>query len=689
MALKLKKFNKLLFFIGVFWVLGPMYLSAQTVSLKYDKYLSPKDLNSAITSLNNSFSQKSKLIDLSKSPGSNDLKLLEIGTETGSETKTNPAVLVVANMEGTVPVSSMAALYLADILLNSDQAHDSLTWYILVCGNPDALDHYFAESHPMDPRNAKPHNDDMDELLDEDGYNDLDSNGVITQMRVKDPAGTWISLEGEPRLMRKADPLKGEKGIYKLYKEEGLDDDGDGKYNEDGIGGINVGINFPHLFKPFTATSGLWPGCTDESFSLIKFVYEHPEIAMTFTYGSTNFCLVPPQGGRKAGADMNRIKIPKRMAPMLNADPDKTYTMSEVMEMTKAVVPPGMEVTESMVAGFLGLGAVVNPLSDDLKYYKELSEKYKKYLKEKGLTQERLEPAKAKDGSFELWSYYQLGVPTFTMDFWALPKVKKVKKEKSGITLESLEKMTSEEFIAIGNDTIAAFLKESGAPAQFKAESVKKMVEDGKMTPEKIAGMMKNMPKPKDSKEGDPKLKALLAFSDSTLDGKGFINWADFDHPDLGAVEIGGAVPYADNTPPADMIDSLLAVQVPWVFEIAKKLPMLKILKSETKSMGGGVYEVNVWIENSSYLPFPTAMGKRNKQPAPAIVTIGGDNVKILSGKRRTPVTSLNGLQSKKLTWMVLVDKLLLLNSDINIDVNLTASNAWGDQKQIKIGGGK
>ncbi len=682
MTLKFKKFNRLLLFIGILWILGPLYLNAQSVSLNYDKYLSPKDLNSAIKGLNSNFSQKSRLIDLSKTPGNNDLKLLEIGPETGTEKKIIPAVLVVANMEGTVPVSSMAALYLADMLLNSEQAQDSLTWYILVCGNPDALDHYFMKAYPMDPRNAKPHNDDMDELVDEDGYNDLDNNGVITQMRVKDPAGPWIPLEGDPRMMKKADPLKGEKGIYKLY-QEGLDDDGDGKFNEDGKGGVNVGINFPHLFKPFTKTSGLWPGCTDESFSLIKFVYEHPEIAMTFTYGSTNFCMVPPKGGRKAGVDLAKIKIPKRMAPMLNADPDKTYTMSEVMEMTKAVVPPGMEVTESMVAGFLGLGAVVNPLSDDLKYYKELAEKYKEYLKNKGMTQKRLDPAKAKDGSFELWSYYQLGVPTFTMDLWTLPKVKKEKKEKSGITPEDLEKMSSEEFIALGKDKVAVFLKESGAPAQFKAENVIKMVEDGKMTPKQMAGMLKNSPKPKDSKEGDPKLKALLAFSDSTLEGKGFINWTNFDHPDLGEVEIGGAVPYVDNTPPPDMIDSLLSKQVPWVFEIAKKLPKLEILKTEIKSKGGGVYELNVWVENVSYLPFPTAMGKRNKQPAPAIITIEGDNVTILSGKKRTPVTSLNGLQSKKLTWMVLAEKKSQLN------INLTATNAWGDQKQIKVGGGK
>lgn len=669
-------------FIGIFWILGALHVNAQSVSLDYTKYLSPKNLNAAANKLNKQFSQKSRLIHLSKTPGNNDISLLEIGPEVRSTNKTIPAVLVVANMEGTVPISSMAALYLADRLLNTKQKQDSLTWYILLCGNPDALDHYFMKAYPADPRNAKPHNDDMDDLVDEDDYNDLDNNGVITQMRVKDPEGQWIPLENDPRMMRKADPLKGEKGIYKLY-QEGLDDDGDGKYNEDGKGGINVGINFPHLFKPFTKTGGMWPGCTDESYSLMKFVYEHPEIAMTFTFGSTNFCMVPPKGGRKASVDLNKIKIPKRMVSMLNADADKTYTMKEVMELAKAVVPPGMEVTESMVAGFLGLGAVVNPLSDDLKYYKELAEDYKEYLKNKGMTKERLDPAKAKDGSFELWSYYQLGVPTFSMDLWTMPKVKKEKKESSGISIESLEKMTSDEFIALDNDKIDAFLKESGAPAQFKAENVISKVKDGKITPKQIAGMLKHSPKPKNSKEGDPKLKALLAYSDSQLEGKGFIKWAPFDHPDFGEVEIGGAVPYTDNTPPAEMIDSLLAMQVPWAFEIAKKLPQLRILKTETVSKGGGVYELNIWIENTSYLPFPTAMGKRNEQPAPAIIVLDSENITILSGKKRTPVSDLDGLQSKKLTWMVMTDKKAQLN------IKLTASNAWGDKKEIKVGGEK
>ena len=63
--------------------------------------------------------------------------------------------------------------------------------------------------------------------------------------------------------------------------------------------------------------------------------------------------------------------------------------------------------------------------------------------------------------------------------------------------------------------------------------------------------MMKQMPKPPSKEGADPKEKALLAFSDKELEGKSFVAWQKYQHPTLGEVEIGGAVPYAYNTPPA------------------------------------------------------------------------------------------------------------------------------------------
>lgn len=88
-----------------------------------------------------------------------------------------------------------------------------------------------------------------------------------------------------------------------------------------------------------------------------------------------------------------------------------------------------MTADESMIASFLGLGEVVNPMPDDMIFYNEISSDYKEYLKKKGITAERLDPAQPEEGSFELWAYYHLGVPVFTIDFWGLPKPKEEKKE--------------------------------------------------------------------------------------------------------------------------------------------------------------------------------------------------------------------------------------------------------------------
>ena len=197
---------------------------------------------------------------------------------------------------------------------------------------------------------------------------------------MKDPAGEWMPVDGEPRLMRKADASKGEKGIYKLYIE-GIDNDGDGEYNEDPPGGTNIAITFPHLFHPWTATGGRWPGSEPETFGIMKFAIEHPEIAMTFAFGATNMCLQPPAGGRSGSFDANAIKVPERIAGQLGADATRTYSMKEIIELVRPLAPPGFEITEGMIASFLGLGAVVNPQEEDLKFYKELSDKYKEFLK--------------------------------------------------------------------------------------------------------------------------------------------------------------------------------------------------------------------------------------------------------------------------------------------------------------------
>lgn len=652
-------------------------LSVPAQAQATEKYNDPASVNRRVEQLRQSSPTVVKVHKLAVTPGGREMLMLEIG-KAGT---TVPAVLVTANMSGTTPVATEAALSLAARITTDATLTANQTWYIVPLGNPDAYARYFTKPLYSDPGNATPFNDDTDDQIDEDGYNDLNNDGLITQMRVKSPDGTWVPVEGESRLMRRADATKGEKGIYKLYTE-GIDDDGDGQYNEDSPGGTNVNVNFPHLFKSFGKRSGLYPGSAPESEAMLKFAFTHPELAMVLSFGSTNFLLAPPQGGRKGSIDTENIRIPQDMGRALGIDVSRSYTMAEIIELVKPMLPAGMTADESLIASFLGLGAVVNPLPEDLAFYNEISSDYKEYLKKKGVTEERFDPAQPEDGSFELWAYYHLGLPVFSMDIWGLPKPKEEKKEGSGITIEALEKMSSDEFLALGEEKLGAFLKERGAPAQYNATMVMGMVKGGQMKPAQIAAMMKQMPAPKkDEKSGDPRETAILAFSDKHMEGKGFVPWTAYKHPTLGEVEIGGIAPFVETTPPAAIVDSLLNLNLPYVFELVKRLPKLAITQTKVTEKGGGVYQLEAWVTNEGYLPFPTAMGKRNKTPAPAILTLDGEGIEVLSGKKRTPINDVGGMKSARYLWLI------RKAGKGTLTIKLESKQAGNDSEQIIIGG--
>jgi hypothetical protein len=656
---------------------------SQKDKMRFDKYHSPEELNEMLKSIAKSYDNECNLYLLTKSAGGREIFILEIGSETKKEKKSVPAVFIAANMEGVIPLSSEAAIFSANKVLEQKELLKDKTFYILACGNPDALQRYFNKIKYKDARNDSKYNDDMDEQTDEDGYEDLDKNGFITEMRVKDPKGEWITSESDPRIMKKADWAKGEKGIYKLYSE-GIDDDNDGKYNEDPPGGVNIGINFPQLFKFFNPSGGAWAGSEAESFSLIKFLNNHKEIGLVFVFGSSNYCLNPPKSIRKSDFDPLKIMIPPRFAQMLNVELGQIFNMQEVIELVKSAFPDMKDVNESMITNMMGAGVATNPNPEDLKFYTELSEKYKEFIKKNKVDEKRLEPENDKDGSLELWTYYNLGLATFAMDFWTLPEPKEEKKKDTAlITPEKVEGMKDSDFILLGEEKITKFLKDNNAPDFIKADQIIKGIKSGNMNTKKLAEMLKKNIKPKTAEENEKKMKALLAFSDSYLNGKGFVEWKPYKHPALGDIDIGGVVPFADNTPPDSMIQKLLDGQVPWIFEIVKKMPEIKISKTEVKNIGDGLYEIKTYIENTGYLPYPTSMGVRTNRITPVVASLEGKDFKIIEGKKRSLIRKINGYSNEIVRWLILADR------PMKIDLKVTSMFANGDNTQIQVGGGK
>lgn len=578
------------------FILSINYLQAQN-KLNYENYRNPGEIISALQTLNKSSRQQTFLHKIATTPGKNNITIIEIGSQVNKST-INPAVFIIANIDGNIPLASEAAIYLSDLILQNPENHKHLTWYILPCANPDAATAFFSKPLIDSNKNNKTVNNDMDEQTDEDNFDDLNHDGYITQMRVKHPEGEWIVSKTDPRILRKADHLRNEKGMYKIFSE-GIDNDNDGLFNEDTKGGVNINNNFPCLFNYNNQSNGIWSGSETETYAIMKFITEHPEIGLSVVFGNTNCCFEPPVNKKK------NSKFPEY--------PD-----------------------------------------EDLEYYKKISEEYKDYMKENNISERRLLPQKIQNGSFELWSYFYLGIPTFSMDFWAIPKPSSEKKnDKNIITPDSLSRITAKEFKEFPDSLLEKIIKENNVENIFPLSGIKTQIIGNELTPEQLANKIKEVIEKRENETIDTEMLTILEYSDNQLGGKGFVNWETCKHPTLGEVEVGGIIPYTKNTPPPDQIDSLLAAQVPFVLKLTEKLPELKIAESKVTNKGKNIFAIEVWIENIGYLPFPTAIGVKNRQPAPAVIHIEKGNYTLVCENQRVPINAVSGKGVIKKEWLI------------------------------------
>jgi hypothetical protein len=165
---------------------------------------------------------------------------------------------------------------------------DTKTLYVKPTNNPDgnSLYHYTAQTLRS---TVRPHDSDGDGMLDEDSGEDLDGDGSLRQMRkfVGEKKGTFIKDPKDPkgRAMKR---VKEKTGDYEVYPE-GLDTDGDGRYNEDGIGGLDLHRNYPENWRPMKEStgrgtvqggSGEYPLSEPETKAVFMFLMTHPNVAI-------------------------------------------------------------------------------------------------------------------------------------------------------------------------------------------------------------------------------------------------------------------------------------------------------------------------------------------------------------------------------------------------------------------------
>jgi murein tripeptide amidase MpaA len=96
----------------------------------------------------------------------------------------------------------------------------------------------------------------------------------------------------------------------------------------------------------------------------------------------------------------------------------------------------------------------------------------------------------------------------------------------------------------------------------------------------------------------------MLKWSDEALQGKGWVDWYEFDHPTLGKVELGGwDFLYAFRNPPPHLLEKEVALFPKWLTYHTLISPKLEQHSIHVETLGGGVYLIRLGVMNTGYLP--------------------------------------------------------------------------------------
>ncbi len=659
------------FVLPVLTVLGLMLAGVPAGAQDPPKYHDYAELAKSVQALAGAHKTAARVESIGKTRGGRDIWAFEIANPGGVAPGVRPALLIAAGFEGDSLVGSEIALSVAEALLKgaaSDpeikQRLDTTTIYIIPRVNPDGAEGFFASVKTGRRANADPGDDDNDGRIDEDGPEDLNGDGLITVMRVKAADGEYMIDPDEPRLMKRADPKKGESGAYKLLTE-GIDNDGDGFVNEDPPGGTDINRNFAHEYPYYKPDAGPHMVSAAESRALMDWVIAHRNIAAILTFGeSDNLIVAPTSAGRFGPArevDLARFAESSKAGARSMGFIQTGGGMGRggrfgggefSFEMLMGGGPGGRQAQRQAPAAESGRlrlpdrKAATTVASADYDYLKGVSDKYVELT---GIRQ----PLYVRDpqGAFFQYGYFQFGVPSFSTPGFGLMTVE----PSPGPRRMGMMPPAAAE----GGQGGQAGRQGQGAGVaqtvvvQGGGGDVMQMMPGG-------GGAIRlgQAPAGASAEAAQPMTpgidKQILKWMDA---GKidGFVAWAKVKHPEFGEVEVGGFKPYTFTNPPAADLPDLAAAHAKFAVYLTSLFPRVNVASLRAVAHGGGIFGIKAEVENTGFWPTCLAQGQTARAVKPTLVQLGVEPGAIMSGNAKTnflPTLAGSGRRAKY-EWLI------------------------------------
>ena len=450
-----------------------------------------------------------------------------------------PAFWADGNIHAAELTASTAVLYFLHVLVtgyHSDaeitELLDTRTVYLCPRLNPDGAELALADrprhirsSTRRYPRDEEP----VDGLTPED----IDGDGRILFMRMRDPHGAYKRCEADPRLMVAREP--GEfGGEYFRLMPEGFVRHYDGltvKVNAD-LEGLDLNRNFPSFWRQeFEQTgAGDYPTSEPEVKAMVDFIVGHRNIGAAISYHTHSGVILRPMGTQ---SDDDMI-------------PEDLWSINRFSELG------------AKLSGYPAIS-----IWHEFKYH----------------------PKEVITGTQD-WVYEHLGALFWVVEIWAPNR-------EAGIT----------------DYKYVDWYREHSVADDLK----------------------------------------LLKWSDEQCGGQAHVEWQPFEHPQLGAVEIGGwdKMNYWRNPPP--QLREREAARFPkWMTAIALSLPRLELLRTEVRALGPDTWRVKFAVANSGWLPaYVTKRALQRKTVRGVVFELhlpeGDASVSLVSGKLRIEGPQLEG----------------------------------------------
>jgi len=273
-------------------------------SVDWNRYYSAGETEQILREFHELYPELTELYSIGESLQGRTLWVMEVTSEMTGPASEKPAMYLDGGIHSGELTGSQVALYSLGQLLTRygwdpdvTSLLDSYAFYVRPKFNPDGSDLALIYDQTL-RSTVRPWDEDGDGEMDEDPAEDLDGDGWITNMRVPDPDGDWYAHPRDDRVMVRISGGRGGGGEVQEVPAnarrynvvaEGVDNDGDGRTNEDGIGGIDMNRNFPRNWERVHLQSGAgpFPLSEPETYAAVEFIQRHPNIT-SIVHGHTS-----------------------------------------------------------------------------------------------------------------------------------------------------------------------------------------------------------------------------------------------------------------------------------------------------------------------------------------------------------------------------------------------------------------